>query len=76
MGVQSGMQVEGLESLDELVSYLRNPNPQVRALGAQVALAVTATEVCWMSMWMWVCRWVCVRRFSSPTTVSTGTRLI
>lgn len=32
MGVQSGaggVQVEGLESLDELVGYLRNPNPQV-----------------------------------------------
>jgi hypothetical protein len=48
MGVQSQSQpcpVEGLESLEELVGYLRNPNPQVRALGAQVALAVTATEV-------------------------------
>lgn len=37
MGVQSGssggggggVQVEGLESLAELVDYLRNPNPQV-----------------------------------------------
>lgn len=32
MGVQSGargVQVEGLESLEELVGYLRNPNPQV-----------------------------------------------
>lgn len=49
MGVQSGgVQVEGLESLEELVGYLRNANPQVRALGAQVALAVTATEVCWL----------------------------
>lgn len=76
MGVQSGVLVEGLESLDELVSYLRNPNPQVRALGAQVALAVTATEVCWMCMCMWVCRWVCVHRFSITTTISTGTRLI
>jgi hypothetical protein len=49
MGVQSksgGVQVEGLDSLEELVEYLRSPNPQVRALGAQVALAVTATEVC------------------------------
>jgi len=48
MGVPS-CPVEGLESLEELVGYLTNPNPQVRALGAQVALAVTATEA---SVWM------------------------
>ncbi len=48
MGVPS-CPVEGLESLEELVGYLKNPNPQVRALGAQVALAVTATEA---SVWM------------------------
>lgn len=37
--------VEGLESLEELVSFLGNPRPEVRAMGAQVALTVTETEV-------------------------------
>ena len=42
---QNTVQVEGLDSLSELVSYLLHSNPEVRGLGAQVALSLTATEV-------------------------------
>jgi hypothetical protein len=38
--------VEGLESLEELNLYLKHTQVDVRAMGAQVALSVTATEVC------------------------------
>jgi len=39
-----GVQVEGLESLEELVTFLGNPRPEVRAMGAQVALTLTDSE--------------------------------
>lgn len=40
-----GTGVEGLDSLEELVSFLGHPKPEVRSMGAQVALSLTGTEV-------------------------------
>jgi hypothetical protein len=43
-GTMSGL-VQGLDDVGELVEYLKNQRPEVRAMGCQVALSLTATEV-------------------------------
>jgi hypothetical protein len=36
---------DGLDSLEELVTFLKHPVPDVRAMAAQIALSISASEV-------------------------------
>jgi hypothetical protein len=36
---------DGLESLEELLTFLKHPVPDVRAMAAQIALSISASEV-------------------------------
>lgn len=36
---------DGLDSLEELATFLKHPVPDVRAMAAQIALSISASEV-------------------------------
>ena len=36
---------DGLDSLEELLTFLKHPVPNVRAMAAQIALSISASEV-------------------------------